>query len=224
MATPPNLLNDDGSASMATALLMSHHGLRRDIARFAVALKRVAAGDTAATAALRDEWKSYRETLHGHHEAEDTRLFPHLRQQQPSLAFTIDELTRDHRRIDPLLDRGDSAFADLPNAEAAIAVVDELTRLLDAHLATEEADVVPHLRGAKEFPPPANDAEVTMYADGFAWSSQGVAPDVLDKVYAMLPETLSSKLASARAAFDDRCVRAWGSAAAGSSRTAVPDR
>src|SRR5947207_3118189 len=41
MPTPPDLLNDDGSASIATALLMSHHGFRRDIARFAVALENV---------------------------------------------------------------------------------------------------------------------------------------------------------------------------------------
>jgi len=44
MTLATNLLNEDGSASMATALLMSHHAFRRDIARFAGALEKVAGG------------------------------------------------------------------------------------------------------------------------------------------------------------------------------------
>jgi len=45
MANPPNLLNDDGTASMATAFLSSHHGFRRDIRLFAGAVGRAVAGD-----------------------------------------------------------------------------------------------------------------------------------------------------------------------------------
>ena len=40
---------------MATALLMSHHAFRRDIARFAGALQKVASGDTSKLEALRYE-------------------------------------------------------------------------------------------------------------------------------------------------------------------------
>jgi hypothetical protein len=62
-----------------------------------------------------------------------------------------------------------------------------------------------------------------MYAQGFAWSSNGIAPDVVEQVYALLPEILTSRLPAARAAFDARCERVWGTARAGSSRTPIPD-
>jgi hypothetical protein len=224
MSIAPNLLNDDGSASMATMLMMSHHGFRRDIRRFEIALGRIANGDASKVDPLREEWASYRAALHGHHEVEDTRIFPHLSGQQESLRPTIGRLTADHRRIDPLLDRGDRAFAELPQTEPASAVVAELAALLEPHLATEEAEVIPFLRDAKEFPAPANEAEADLYAHGFAWSMHGIAPEVLKQVYATLPESLTSRLPAARTAFDTRCTRVWGSAHAGASVTPIPDR
>ena len=224
MSNAPTLLNDDGTASMATALLMSHHGLRRDIARFALALRRLPGGDLPKVTALQAEWQSYRATLHGHHEAEDQRLFPHLVSQHPDLGPVIEQLTSDHRRIDPLLEQGDRAFADLAvNSDAAAAVAVQLSVLLDEHLAVEEARVVPYLRGAKEFPPPGTEAEAELYAQGFAWSSHGVAEEVLEGVDAMLPAILREKLPAARAAFQQRCERVWRPTRPGASRLAIPD-
>jgi hypothetical protein len=227
------LLNDDGDASMATALMMSHHGFRRDIAEFALALSRLAASESssATASALRDEWKSYRATLHGHHESEDQRMFPHLRGQNPELAGAIDSLSADHSRIDPLLEAGDRAFGELaagpavaPRAlEAASAVVAELALLLDAHLASEERTVISFLRGAKAFPPPGSEAEAELYAQGFAWASYGVAPEVLERVDAMLPPLLVSKLGEAQSVFRARYERVWGSQRGGASTTSVPD-
>jgi len=222
MASPPNLLNDDGSASMATLLMLSHHAFRRDLGRFARALERVAAGDTARVPALREEWKNFHGALHGHHHIEDTAMFPGMRAQNAQLGNCIDGLAADHRKIDPLLEEGERAFAQLPETRAALAVVAELTRLLEPHLATEEAELVPHIRPAKEFPVPPDDAMVDMYAQGFAWSSQGIAPDVLEKVDELLPAILTSRLPAARAAFAARCERVWGTAKAGSARTPIP--
>jgi len=219
----PNLLNEDGSASMATMLMMSHHAFRRDIARFGVALDKVAAGDTSAVEALRREWLNYRGALHGHHMMEDSRVFPHLAGAHASLAPTIARLTEEHHRIDPLLERGDRAFEALPDTHAAQGLVAELKALLDPHLATEEAELVPFLRPAKEFPAPANDAEAELYAQGFAWSTHGIAAEVLDRVFALLPESLTSRLPAARAEFERRCERVWGSARAGSATTPIPN-
>lgn len=115
----PNLLNDDGTASIATAVMMSHHGLRRDLARFASALDELARGASSTADALREEWTSYRNTLHGHHEAEDQGLFPSLASAHESVRQTIERLGADHRLIDPLLERGDAAFAALPDTKAA---------------------------------------------------------------------------------------------------------
>jgi hypothetical protein len=219
--TAPNLLSDDGSPSIATAIMMSHHAFRRDAANFARAL---ADELTQARAdALAGEWRSYRGALHGHHEAEDNGIFPNLK---AAIGPVIEKLTADHRRIDPLLERGDRAFAGLPGATTdALAVVRDLLELLDAHLAIEEAEVIPLLRGATAFPPPATDAEAGMYAEGFAWSSHGIAPDVLEVVYArLLPEALRVRMPAARAAFEARCERVWGTAKAGAARTPIPDR
>jgi hypothetical protein len=152
----PQLLNDDGSASMATALMMSHHAFRRDLARFAAALRR-----TFEPGALREEWQSFRAALHGHHQAEDTGIFPGLRSAAP----VVEALEADHRRIDPLLERADAAFGGLPAArEEALAVVAQLQDLLRPHLETEEEHIIPFLRSAKEFPAPQSEAEAQMYA------------------------------------------------------------
>jgi hypothetical protein len=220
----PNLLNDDGSASMATGVMLSHHAFRRDLARFMTALAEVSAAQPERIIAVQDEWKNYRGALHGHHEAEDKGVFPGLTAEHPSLAQTIAELSADHRRIDPLLERGDHAFSDLArHREEAVAVMRELGVLLTPHLAREEAEVLPFLRGAKSFPTPATDAEADLYAQGFAWAMHGIAPEVLDKVGEMLPEALRTRLPAARAAFEARCVRAWGSTACGSATTPIPN-
>jgi hypothetical protein len=218
----PNLLNDDGTASMATLLMMSHHAFRRDLGNFAVALARVRRGDVSNSEALREEWQGFRAALHGHHEVEDTRMFPSMKEQQPALASVFDRLSADHRRIDPLLERGDRAFAPQLAVDEALSVTTELRILLDEHLALEEREVVPLIRGAKEFPAPGSAAELEMYAQGFAWSTHGIAPAVLERVYDMLPKALVDQLPSARAAFEARCVRAWGSAKTGASTTSVP--
>lgn len=221
MNPTPTLLNDDGSASMATFLLMVHHGLRRDLARFRHALR----GSGGDLAALTAEWASYRATLHGHHEAEDGGIFPGLKAKNASLEPVIAGLTADHRQIDPLLERGDAAFARIADDRRdAAGVVEELRALLDRHLATEEANVVPFLRSVATFAMPVEgDAQAEMFAGGFAWSSHGVAPDVLAKAYALVPEAITSRIPAARAAFEARCARVWGTASAGASRTAVPD-
>ena len=224
MPTPPTLLNDDGTASIATAFLMSHHAFRRDIGCFSRALASFEASDRDRVEALRQEWKSFRGALHGHHEMEDTRVFPHLRGQRPELAAAIDRLSAEHHLIDPLLARGDQAFGDALQLDEARAVVAELSSLLDSHLAYEEAEVVPNLRGGKEFPAPASDDEAAMYAQGFAWSSHGVAPEVLERLNEMLPERLAQRLPAARAEFAARWQRSWGDEPVGAATTSVPAR
>jgi hypothetical protein len=207
---------------MATAFLMSHHAFRRDLGCFGRALGRVPASDKSRLEALREEWRSFRGALHGHHEMEDTRVFPHMRGQHPELAPAIDRLSAEHQRIDPLLLRGDQAFAEAFDVPAARTVIAELTALLDEHLAFEEATVVPNLRAAKEFPAPGNDDEVAMFAQGFAWSSQGVAPTVLERLNDMLPAKLKDRLPAARAEFAERWQRAWQGEPVTASTTSVP--
>lgn len=224
MSQPPNLLNDDGTASTATMFLLSHHAFRRDIARFVRAVGQIVAGDVTRADAVRDEWaSSFRLALHGHHTMEDAHIFPDIRDKHPDLSSAIDMLTQQHHAIDPLLEAGDAAFADLAHPERAGAVLNELKALLDQHLAFEEDRVIPSLRGAKHFPAPADDNAAAMYADGFAWSMQGIAPEVLDRVRALLPDILLAKLPAAREKFEARSTRVWGTHAVGSATTSVPN-
>lgn len=216
------LLNEDGRASIATAMMMSHHAFRRDLNCFSRALDDYSPGDSDRTDALREEWQFFRGALHGHHEMEDANIFPDFAKQSPEMAVAIEGLSSDHRKIDPLLEQGDRAFADAIDLPAAKSIVGELIALLDGHLTTEEATVIPHLRGVYAFPPPPDEAAAEMYAQGFAWSSHGIAPEVLEQVYAILPENLTSCLTAARRKFEERCVRVWGTAKTGSSRTSVP--
>jgi hypothetical protein len=212
----PNLLNDDGTASIATALMMSHHAFRRDLQRFAIAL---ADANASNRPALREEWQRFRGGLHGHHEAEDNGVFPPLRAE---IGAIIDELSAGHHQIDPLLERGDRAFA-AEDVRAALEVIRELKTLLDPHLALEEERVIPFLRGAKGFPPPESDEMLAMYADGFAWSSYGIAGDVLERVNVIVPEGVRTRLPAAREAFKKRWIEVWGAVPEGASRTPVPD-
>lgn len=224
MSQVPNLLNDDGTASMATMLLMSHHAFRRDIARLIRAVAEIKAGDTARVDAVREEWeKSYRQAIHGHHMMEDSNIFPDIKRQHPDLAPALDTLTAQHHQIDPLLEKGDAAFVDLSHPENALAVLYELKKLLDEHLAFEETEITPSLRDAKEFPMPTDDNMVQMYADGFSWSMQGIAPEVLGEVKKLLPEMLLAKLPDAEKAFEERSKRVWGTYTVGAATTSVPE-
>jgi hypothetical protein len=223
MPQPPNLLNEDGSASMATMLMLSHHAFRRDMARLMRAVAQMKADDTSHAEAVREEWeKSYRQALHGHHMMEDANIFPDIRSKHPDLASALDKLTAQHHHIDPILEKGDAAFADLAHPESAEAVLAELKTLLDEHLAFEEAEVTPALRDHKTFPVPPDDNMAAMYAQGFAWSMQGIAPEVLEQVQKMLPKIVLAKLTKAQAEFEARSERVWGTYAVGSATTPVP--
>ncbi len=223
MSQPPNLLNDDGTASMATMLMLSHHAFRRDIARLIRAVEQLKAGDASRAEAVRSEWDtSFRKALHGHHSIEDAQMFPDIRSNYPELVSAVDTLTEQHHAIDPLLEKGDAAFADLTHPEHADAVLRELKALIDEHLAFEEAQVTPTLRGMREFPTPTDDAMAAMYAEGFAWSMQGIAPEVLEQVRKLLPEILRSKLPAAQAEFEAHSQRVWGTYQVGSATTPVP--
>lgn len=223
MTTAPFLLNDDQTASIATFMMMSHHGFRRDLGRFQTALGHVARGDTARAPALREEWGRFVASLHGHHQAEDAGIFPSIAGQNAGAATVIDQLSADHRRIDPLLERGTVAFAELPNARPAVAVVEELAALLGPHLATEEREVIPFLRGAKDFPAPPDEATLDLYAQGFAWAMHGIAEDVLQEARLLLPPELLARLPAAQASFNARCIQVWGSDQAGAARTPIPE-
>jgi hypothetical protein len=223
VAQVPNFLDDNGTASIATLLLMSHHAFRRDIMRFILAVEQIKNGDASRIEAVRNEWESsYRQALHGHHVMEDTHIFPDIQSKHPELVIVIDQLAEQHHTIDPVLEKGDVAFANLRQPRQAETVLHELRSLLDLHLTFEEASITPSLRDSKDFPVPTNEKEADLYAQGFAWSMQGIAPEVLTEVRKLLPENLVEKLPAAQEEFEKRSERVWGTYVVGSATTPLP--
>lgn len=223
--TPPNLLNDDGTASMATMIMFSHHAFRRDISRFIRATQRIKAGDSVDANKVQEEWrKGYRNAIHGHHTGEDTEIFPSVKNKYPELAAAIDTLTAQHHHIDPLIEQIDEAIADIAGSEKIEGLFKDLKQLLDEHLAYEESTVVPTLRDQRDFPAPPDEATADMYAQGFSWSMQGIDPGVVEQLEKILPAMLLEKLPSARADFEARSKEVWGDYEVSSSTTSVPER
>nr|QEO74308.1 hypothetical protein [uncultured bacterium] len=220
----PALLNTDGTASMATLLMMSHHGLRRDAARLTTGLRAVRDDDRARAAALKEGWEGFKLVLHGHHEAEDQRLFPSLRSQHADLGAAIDSLAADHRTIDPVLERLHVSMSELPAPlarDAALAIMNDLNALLDRHLASEEASVIPILRKVPlQAMPPMPEGELAMMSEGLAWSAEGVAPDIFALATAAMPELVLAKVSAAKVAYAAKCERIWGGVSNATSRTA----
>lgn len=217
--TGTELLNPDGRASMATIFLMVHHGLRRDVARLVAAVQ--GASDPARIAALREGWTGFSGVLHGHHEAEDSRMFPSMRAQAGE---AIDQLAEDHRAIDPLLARIGDALGALPErrSEAAAGLV-ELAALLDGHLGREESVVIPIIRHASlDGLAMVPESEWPHMVEGFAWSAEGIAPDIVEIAFGALPEGIRSGMGVARAAHEASCERVWGGVSRTASRTGTP--
>jgi hypothetical protein len=143
MTSVPTLLDDAGAASIATAVMMSHHGFCRDIRRFGAALEALA-GDVPATGkrcAMSGRAFGSRSTDTTTPRTRASFRTWHVDTRR--YAGHSSGLRRTHH-IDSLLKRGDGAFADLSRTVAtATRVISEL----DPHLATEEAEAIPHLRG-----------------------------------------------------------------------------
>ncbi len=145
-ATTETPISDDD----LTVVRLIHAALRRDLARFAAALDG-ATLEAAGVAGLRCQWSVFASQLHDHHAAEDTLVWPALRQRAGTEADTVlAAMTAEHLAIDPALANVDQVFdttgdrpADANDLRAAIARVRDL---LEAHLTHEETEAIPLVR------------------------------------------------------------------------------
>jgi hemerythrin-like domain-containing protein len=135
-----------------TMMYAIHAALRRDLARLQEVPDRDRS-DVAVRRAVDDGWGLFRSQLHVHHQAEDTSLWPRLRERvgdQPEALAVLDEMVEEHGRIDPALDAVDQAFACRGNLADAIGTLATLT---EEHLVHEERAALPlierHLSAAE---------------------------------------------------------------------------
>jgi len=142
----------DGPVDLTVMFLM-HRGFRRDLEDFGRALPAIPLEDGATWSALAERWQVFAQILHDHHAGEDAGLWPLLLARIDSAGdgegrATLEAMSAEHRRIDPLLDACATGFhrmARAPDASARDALAGDLaaaTEHLGAHLGHEERDAM----------------------------------------------------------------------------------
>jgi Hemerythrin HHE cation binding domain len=119
-----------------TLMYAAHDAFHRDLRCLTA---EVEAGQTADPA-VRTGWATFKNQLHIHHTAEDTSLWPPLRQKVTRLEDTavLDAMEAEHARFDPLLSRVDASLAASDRAGLA-----GNTQALTAHTEHEEDQALP---------------------------------------------------------------------------------
>jgi len=128
-----------------TIMLGAHEAFRRDLMRLARAAAFADLPDPARRASVRAGWEVFKRQLHLHHTAEDTLVWPALRDRlghSPYALSVLDAMEAEHKEIDPLLAAVDEAFGD-PRAASLAGVTDALATSLTGHLSHEERDGLP---------------------------------------------------------------------------------
>lgn len=145
-AAPP------GPADLMPMYLM-HHGFRRDLASFAVAVANTPVEDRKAWRGLARRWSQFARILHLHHAGEDEVLWPLLlekvdRAGQGSGRLTLVAMEAEHEEIDPLLSgcaEGLSSLATDGGADTRAALIVRMTATrerLGHHLGHEESEAM----------------------------------------------------------------------------------
>ena len=91
-------------------------------------------------------WRSHTGEILSHHGIEDTIFFPALRQRSPETARVLDQLDREHHRLDQLMEAAEVKLGRVVAGAAPTGAVDTLRRLaelMDDHLDLEDREVVP---------------------------------------------------------------------------------
>jgi Hemerythrin HHE cation binding domain len=127
-----------------TIMLAAHAAFRRDLTRLARATA-TRPSDPARQAAIQAGWQTFKRQLHLHHTAEDTIIWPALRQRlshSDHAQSVLDAMEEEHTEIDPLLAAVDAQFAE-PDGSSLGDATGALTSSLTAHLTHEERDGLP---------------------------------------------------------------------------------
>jgi hypothetical protein len=129
---------EDRLTAFGNQLIDSHIRLRERLDRLR--------DGTYVGVSLQEHCLAFCSVLTAHHEAEDDGAFPVLGKHYPELRPVLDELRRDHRLVEEVLDR----LKDLSTMEVvAQRELDTLAALLETHLVYEEKKLVAALNGLR---------------------------------------------------------------------------
>lgn len=174
-----------------TLMYAAHDAFRRDLQCLTAAVE---AGQTAAPA-VRTSWATFKNQLHVHHTAEDTWLWPELRQRvtRPDEAGMLDAMEAEHARIEPLLSQVDALIAASGSAGLA-ETANALAQTLAAHLQHEEEQALPLVearlgaRGWTAFRKAVGKSQgLSGGAEFFPWMLDGASATASKQVLSVLP-------------------------------------
>jgi iron-sulfur cluster repair protein YtfE (RIC family) len=129
-------------------MLLIHRVIRREIGALP-RLFRQCGGNPDRAARLSTHAVEMLEFLHTHHSGEDELLWPVLRAKVPLHGALVDRMESEHHQIEHAVESlrrdlsGWDARADGETSERMAACVESMHGLLETHLATEEAEVLP---------------------------------------------------------------------------------
>ena len=131
-------------------MVMIHRAFRREFAQAPALVRGVAAGDRERATTVADHLQLVLEMLHHHHTGEDRLLWPKLHERvEAELRPIVELMESQHEGIHAVMDqvtavlprwRADAAEAE---REQLAAGFEQLSTLLDEHLAAEEAQLLP---------------------------------------------------------------------------------
>lgn len=179
-----------------TIMLGAHAAFRRDLERLARAAAFADLPDPARRAGVRAGWEVFKRQLHLHHTAEDTVVWPALRDRlgrSEHALSVLDAMEEEHKEIDPLLAAVDAALGG-ERAYALADVTEALAASLARHLSHEERDGLPLIGvaltaaewrgvGLKI----ARRNGLSNAGEMFAWIADGADPDRATAVVGTLP-------------------------------------
>ena len=179
-----------------TIMLGAHAAFRRDLLRLARAAAFADLPDPARRASVRAGWEVFKRQLHLHHTAEDSIVWPALRDRLGHSDHALSVLSAmedEHKEIDPLLAAVDEGFGD-PDARTLADVTDALTTSLSAHLSHEERDGLPLIGQALTAAEWRGVGRTIARRSGlldagemFAWIADGADPERAAAVVGTLP-------------------------------------
>lgn len=172
-----------------------HAAFKREIARLKRGLTTIDLTNAAAVDGLKQRYNFFSQTLHHHHEGEDTFLFERSKQRAtPQDVEVLDALEAEHQRMLTVLNPLDASFGQLgtdSDKDALAAQLDELLALLTGHCAHEEdagmAIVQKYVNqdDVKEFMEFARSGETSSLT--LPWVCDGADAEVAAETWGMIP-------------------------------------
>ena len=209
----------------ATPDLTSYHAVHTALRRGTRAIARAACeldpGDRRRAKAFARYWAGYAGEVHAHHTIEDDVMFPALVERVPVAADLIGRTDADHDRLDELMTLVGGAVDDLAAGRLSPVLADglrELADLMDAHLAFEDADILPlferHFTAEEYAELDDQAAKALGISKQAAFTVPFIAsmldPDVLDHVFGDAPVAFRLLLRATRRSHARLAARALG--------------